>query len=678
MTEYGEPANGNDRSTTHNENAPGGVVGVQAEQIHNSHIHIEQGEDRATKYANGVRCLHNGWRDLARTFIREAIGAGYDTAETQYHGLLALLSNRSLRELSAQDFHEIEKLDGCISEYPKDHWRDALAAVCTLVLGQRDATADAAAEMEALRNVSETQHDQIIDHLQHIIRGGLKDQVWSRLRERARDGRYDHGRHERLWTYFVPTPATPRAQLPDKTTTMEDRCVAIISALLFLASLGYVGHLVLTEQDTGGAIAYTVTLLAGITAFWSGAVWRYRTHRYATRDREFTREWLNPLTYQEGFAKDVYRCFRYYFLQKCPADTEYRVWMANTVGIRETLYREIVDIYRDQGTSAASVRWLIRFLVEDIVEDGVDGKRDELRERYRVPPALQGCCITAIAVFAIATLLVLVPAMHHLPGRALPATFVLLLCGQVAVARWLHIILEHRRVSEEKREQIRKLAARREEYWRWKQLLRDRCPSEPEVEHWLDCDKTMFLDDALQYYGLKWQDIIAHTVLMTRLPKKAQHGPCRRRARAQHGPWRYTDYDMRLFLVTADGVREAATQLDFNYGRMRGRERHHFRFDAVSSVYVEAKDDNTYWMKLTLMNGRPRKIDVVDREANQLTLEGDETSAELSQMNLEMTGFSHTLHILEGIAAEGKDWIARDAITRETSGPPVIESTSAV
>src|SRR5699024_1790581 len=181
------------------------------------------------------------------------------------------------------------------------------------------------------------------------------------------------------------------------------------------------------------------------------------------------------------------------------------------------------------------------------------------------------CCITAIGVFALTALLVLIPAIQHLPGRAVPATFFLLLCGQVGVARWSRIILERRRVSEVKREHEQKMTARREEYWRWKQLLRDRCPSEPEVEHWLDCDKTIFLDDALQYYGLKWQDIIAHTVLMTRLPKKAQHGPCRRRARAQRGPWRYTDYDMRLFLVTADGVREVATQLDFNYGRMRGR-----------------------------------------------------------------------------------------------------------
>src|SRR5699024_5284115 len=84
MTEYDATANTDSYPRVNNENGPGAVVGIQAEQIHNSHIHIEQGEDPATKYANGVRCLHNGWRDLARTFIREAIGAGYDTAETQY------------------------------------------------------------------------------------------------------------------------------------------------------------------------------------------------------------------------------------------------------------------------------------------------------------------------------------------------------------------------------------------------------------------------------------------------------------------------------------------------------------------------------------------------------------------------------------------------------------------
>ena len=36
-------------------------------------------------------------------------------------------------------------------------------------------------------------------------------------------------------------------------------------------------------------------------------------------------------------------------------------------------------------------------------------------------------------------------------------------------------------------------------------------------------------------------------------------------------------------------------------------------------------------------------------------------------MDLDATGFSHALHILEGIAAEGRDWIDRD--------PPLDESS---
>lgn len=73
------------------------------------------------------------------------------------------------------------------------------------------------------------------------------------------------------------------------------------------------------------------------------------------------------------------------------------------------------------------------------------------------------------------------------------------------------------------------------------------------------------------------------------------------------------------------------------------------------------------------MNGGLKEIDVVDSAANKPRLDSDETSPQLSQMNLEMT-FGHTLHVLEGIAAEDKDRGSRGSLTRATWQRTVIDS----
>ncbi len=52
---------------------------------------------------------------------------------------------------------------------------------------------------------------------------------------------------------------------------------------------------------------------------------------------------------------------------------------------------------------------------------------------------------------------------------------------------------------------------------------------------------------------------------------------------------------------------------------------------------------------------------VVDEEPSSLKVEEDsqEKLEDLVELTLESSGFSQTLHVLEGIAAEGKQWIQR-------------------
>ena len=169
------------------------------------------------------------------------------------------------------------------------------------------------------------------------------------------------------------------------------------------------------------------------------------------------------------------------------------------------------------------------------------------------------------------------------------------------------------------------------------------------MERWLDCDRTLFLDESLRSCRLTWPEIVSHAFLQTPVRSSG-------RARVRDGPWRYGAYHLRLFLVTDDGVREFATVLDFRQARYNGRERHNFRFDAVASVQVAVDRRSGHSLELTLVNGPARTFQLID-DPNPDSIDG---LAELTQPDLDATGFAHTFSLLEGIAAEGRNWIVHD------------------
>ncbi|MGH3741017.1 MAG: hypothetical protein ACRDT1_06760, partial [Micromonosporaceae bacterium] len=186
-------------------------------------------------------------------------------------------------------------------------------------------------------------------------------------------------------------------------------------------------------------------------------------------------------------------------------------------------------------------------------------------------------------------------------------------------------------------------------YQRWERRLLATRPSEEDMERWLDCDRKLLLDRAMRHYKLAWRDVIAHGFLQT--PASPYQ-----RARMQRGPLRYSRYELRLFLITADGVREFTTQLNFEHATWHGERRANYRFDAVASIHV-TKRDLQQTFELTLVNGRPIEVPVTDSDIGQL--EPGEDPKTLTEVTLDAAGLGYTLHILEGMAAEGKQWIDR-------------------
>ena len=103
----------------------------------------------------------------------------------------------------------------------------------------------------------------------------------------------------------------------------------------------------------------------------------------------------------------------------------------------------------------------------------------------------------------------------------------------------------------------------------------------------------------------------------------------------------------------------------FLQGDVREGDRLSYRYDAVASAHVSqaprtsdrSRIQQTF--KLTLVNGEPVSVIVTDLDPEDFQQGENERS--LERATLDAASVANTLHVLEGIAAEGKDWIrARD------------------
>ncbi|MBB5159249.1 hypothetical protein [Saccharopolyspora phatthalungensis] len=657
-------------TTTANTAESGSFVGIQAEQVHNSTVYMVSSDDPPEwKYRVGVRYLDNGVPLRARELITEAIAHGYANAEVRFHWVLAMLSKRSYRELDAEDRAQLAQLPGWLVTCVGDEWTRALEALCELLkyLGSPDG--DPAAALAKLEALPARQREKIGRHCDLVLTGSMKDRFWADRRRAAERGRCAGDREKRVWAYFQPDPAHPRIRQPaPKATTLDDRLRAVLATGLLVASFGALGWILLQRQTPVPVIACLVLLVSGVVAARSGFEWRYRTQRLRAKERERVGRFDDHEAGEPGFAKRVDHAFQYYAHKYAPEGVARAVWLAETRGIRATLRDEIVELYRESRITVGEITWLIRYVIRDVRRQWRKGLLFAYREQYRTSVSTKVTCLSALAVAALALGAVADAAVRTDPLPALGSVLITVAGGRVATIRWWRILSERRRYSEEARERACDLEAREAEYRRWKGKLEATCPTEDEMAAWLECDRAMLMDEALRHYRLAWRDVIADTIVQT--PARN-----RKRARVNGGPWRYPKYDLRLFLITADGVRELTRRLDFENASFHGCERGHFRFDAVSSLQVVESGEYDYTLELTLSNGPSRIIDVTEppREIEQQAT--DEPG--LSQISLDSTGFAHALHVLEGIAAEGKAWIHRATSTRNV-GPafPGAESTA--
>lgn len=641
-----------DSSTTTNIADNGSAVGIQAEWVHNSTVYMVSREDPPERiYEVGVNYLNNGVPLRARELIDDALARGYDNAEVRFHWALAMLSKRSYRELSTDERAQLARLPEHLTTYPHDEWTRAVAALCDLLAHLDRADRDPTSALTKLNHLPARQREKITQHCDLVLTGGMKDSLWAETLRDAQEQQHADDRENRVWAYFEPDPMPARARQPaPDATTAADRFRAVLATALLAGALGYLGWILLLHLSPIPVLAYLLMVASAAVAARSGFEWRYRAQRLRAKEREHVGSFADSDAPAGGFANRVDHAFQHYAHKYAPAGVDRSVWLAETRGIRTTLRDEVVELYREDRVRYDRVAWLIRFLVLDVRRRWNENVLFAYRQQYRTAPSTQTWCLAGIAVAVLAACAVVDAAVRADPLPALASVLIAVGGGRATALRWWHILSEHRRFAETDREYVRARRAREAAHRGWQAKLDDTCPTEEEIEHWLRCDRILLIGEALRHYRLAWRDITAYTIVQT--PAKGY-----KRARVDGGPWRYSKSDLRLLLITAEGVREMARTLKVEHGTFHGHERGHFRFDAVSSLRV-VESGNDYTLELTLSNGPTRTIDLSEPERTPEQTSLDEPG--LARMSLDATGFTHALHVLEGIAAEGKAWIQHE------------------
>lgn len=630
-------------------------VGVQAGIVHGdvNYYSPSPGASPSERFEIGVSLLNGGIPGKARELIGEAVtAAGLTGGRVCFHWQLALVSGRAWNEMTQDDIGALRRAPSICHLTGGDAWADGVKTIIRLVDAAMQPGTDLQPLMKDFDGLGDPQRGMILRHLELFLDGPLKDEMWRRALETARQDQMADDRTERVWKFFQPAPARPRflpVQPPAMTTGTWAQ--AIVATAVLTAAAVNIAYLLVRDLQVLTVLVYLLSIGGGFCAARAGAEWHFLTERRRAKDKEYMRPREHvPHAKPTGFAGQVDQHFDRYFAKYLPRNTSRSAWLAGTAGIRRSIRDEIVDVYREQRTGVERIAWLIRYRVSEVRRQWENGTLWEYRQELAASPALKAMTLLGLAVLTLGAIWTVWHAAPTAPASAAASTFSALLAGVFAVRAWSRIFVEHRRYAADEAEAAKTRKGCEAAFRRWELKLADK-PTDPEMAAWLDRDRKVLLDEALHHYGLTMSGMIAHAFI------EAPGSPTRR-ARVHKGPWRYTRYRLLLFLLTKDGVRQLTADLDFERGTFHDRARTNYRYEAVAAVRVRQADDGAHSFELALVNGELVQAEMLAGAIEELQI--DETATTVSETTLDAAGFGHTLHVMEGIAAEGKRWIEQE------------------
>ncbi|MFJ6198262.1 hypothetical protein [Micromonospora sp. NPDC092111] len=625
-------------------------VDVQAGVVHGdiNFYRLPPDPSPQEQFAFALKYLDARVRDQARGLIEKTVAGGYVTLEVQFYRLIALLSGRTLRQLAPE---ELDRLTAICTGLPHldehDEWAVGLKVIIRLLAPINAAETDLV--VKEIDSLSQRQRDEIYGHLEALLEGAMQEEMWQKAVALAYSQRTEGDRFNRIWKFFHPTPAQPRT-LPVQPPAVARRDWLRAGAgagLFILAAVQLI--LLMAARGTLGPLLGLLVGLVGLAFLCVGGADRhYRGIRLRAKEAQVRppqqRRREAP---RAGFARAVDRLFDRYFSRYVPQGTDRTYWLDQTSGIRRHLRDEVVQLYREQRIDAGRIAWLVRYLVGDVRQQWEQDTLTAYRQQLRTPPTTKLFHLGGLALLAVGSLWAVPAAMAGSPVAGAGWFLLAVVSAVPAVRSSFRIVAERRRVVDDQVERDSKDAARWAAYHRWCHKLSDK-PTDTEMAAWLECDRKVLVDHAMRQYRLRPSHVIAHAFIEAPAPS------CKK-ARYPQGPWRYSRYRLLLFLLTDDGVRQANIELDFDTGTSSATQRLNYRFDAVAAVRIDGIATRQQTFELTLFNGEPISIRV--SEPDDETLQVDESASRIAALSLDAAGLSHTLHVLEGVAAEGKEWV---------------------
>jgi hypothetical protein len=628
-------------------------VDVQAAVVHGdiNHFTVPADASPREKFETGVRLLESGVPGRAWHLINEAVMARHHTDEVFFYWLLALVSGRTRNELSNEQAVMLRNRQTIIRLTGDGAWADGVRTINRLLDFARKPDADIRVVLKEFGKLDSAKRAMILKHLEMFLEGPLHDQMWNLALMRAKAEQMSGDRIDRVWKFFQPDPARPRVRTPQSATISGTIWAEAVTATIVSAAAAvHIGYLLAHAGRIPALLAYLLIVPAGYIGARNGVEWCFRTVRRRAKDEEYgTPRGRRTRASSDGFARNVDRRFDLYFTKYAPKGVERQIWRAETAGIRKSMRDEIVETYREQRIGVERIAWLIRYQVRDVAERWRKGTLRDYQTQLTTPVPTKGKAVLGLAALAGGVGWAVADAVVASPLSAARSTALMLAGGWIAARAWLRVILERRRAEADASESEQALRNREAEFERWRRRLADK-PADRQMAAWLDCDRKVLLDEVLRHYRLTMSNIIAYAFV--------EAGASARRARVRGGPWRYMRYQLLVFLLTDDGVRQLTVRLDFERGTFHDRSRANYRYEAIAAVRVRQADVDERTFELALVNGQDVKVQVLGPGMEELQ-EG-ESLGEVSEVTLDAAGLHHTLHVLEGIAAEGKSWIIRE------------------
>ncbi|TYB69340.1 hypothetical protein FXF51_08980 [Nonomuraea sp. PA05] len=639
-------------------------IGVQAGTVHNVTVYeMDPRDSPEITFRKGVSFLKGRMPGPARRLISDAM-VGYATNEVYFYWLLAMVSRRTRHELTKDETCQLRDRHATMALRGEDSWRDGVRIIDRLLESAGKAEDDIRVVVKDLDALREPQRSLILEHLELYLDGPIEDHLWHRALSKAKADQMAERREDRIWKFFHPLPARPLLREPQPPDTPAKCWVrAVASAFVLVAATANLGHLILQSGRAVVMVAYVLGLAGASVGIRDTVLWRHRVVRRRAKDREyrvrqikFEREFVARRAKQHpkrkakaergNFAKKAEHRINHYFAKYVPPGLDRDQWAAETEGIRRSLRDELTEVYGETRTGVEKIAWLIRHRASQAATRRRKGTLWSYRRELTTPRLTKARAILGFLTLAGAGGWAAAGIVPDEPLSATGTLLLLLISGWFCARTCLHIVLERRRYAADRAETLSAYLDDLEALARWRAKLEDK-PDDEKMATWLDCDRKVLLEEALRHYRLTMSGVIAHAFIEA--PARGSE-----RARLRGGPWRYKKYQLLVFLVTQEGVRQFTATLDFLKGTFHNRQRLNYRFESVASVSVKQSDDGGRDFQLALVNGNQISVEV---NSGMEELQLGERPGAVSEVSLDAAGLPHTLHVLEAIAAEGKKWV---------------------